>query len=158
MIVINDLPDRVENSSIYLLADDLKHFEGIQDLSDCDNLQSDMNKIYSWSEESLLKFHSSKCKHTRITQSMAEPYEYYLHVGDPSLLMTESAEEKDLGVIIDTTLSFKRHSASKISKANSVLGLFEFLDEQHYIKCWCYLTCSARTKSGLLTKKANYKY
>ena len=132
MIFINDLPNRVENSSVYLFADDLKLFKGIHDMSDCNSLQSDMNRVFSWSEEALLKFHPSKCKHIRIGHSKAETHEYYL--GDPSLLMTESVEEKDLGVIIDTTLSFERHIASKISKANSILGLiarnFEFLDEQ----------------------------
>ena len=43
-----------------------------------------------------------------------------------------SEEEKDLGVLIDSKLSFEQHIASKVNKANSLVGLirrsFEFLD------------------------------
>ena len=40
--------------------------------------------------------------------------------------------EKDLGVLVDSNLSFENHMATKISKANQIVGLirrsFAFLD------------------------------
>ena len=46
-------------------------------------------------------------------------------------------EEKDIGVIIDDKLSFSKHMASKIKKANSVMGLirrtYSHLDEESFL-------------------------
>ena len=47
-----------------------------------------------------------------------------------------ASEEKDLGVIIDNRLTFEQHIMSKVSKANSVVGLmrrtFTYLDAEMF--------------------------
>lgn len=51
-------------------------------------------------------------------------------------LLDQSTEEKDLGVIIDSNLTFESHIYSKIKKANRMAGLirrsFVFLDKQMF--------------------------
>ena len=44
-----------------LFADDNKLFRSIYSDSDALLLQGDINKIYSWSTNSLLRFHPDKC-------------------------------------------------------------------------------------------------
>ena len=55
---MNDLVDYVQNSHVYLYADDLKLL-----CVDCfDGLQCDINGIYEWSINNQLEFHPEKCK------------------------------------------------------------------------------------------------
>ena len=49
-------------------------------------------------------------------------------------------EEKDLGVIIDMGLTFEEHIATKVKKANGIMGLirrsFSFLDGETFKKLY----------------------
>ena len=49
-------------------------------------------------------------------------------------------EEKDLGVIIDMELTFEEHIATKVKKANGIMGLirrsFSFLDGETFKKLY----------------------
>ena len=47
-------------SDIYLYADDII-FHEINSSADKEELQEDMNKLYDWTKESLLRFHPQKC-------------------------------------------------------------------------------------------------
>lgn len=129
VIYINDLPDAVK-SSVYLFADDTKIFSRIKTMDDALILQNDVTALEQWSQTWLLKFHPDKChvltlgKHQNIV---------YAH---PYLLNNQQLdhvfEEKDLGVILDSNLRFEEHIATKVKKANSIVGLirrsFSYLD------------------------------
>ena len=56
VLYINDLPDQVD-SDAYLFADDTKIFRIIKTQNDRQILQEDLNKMESWSDKWLLKFH-----------------------------------------------------------------------------------------------------
>ena len=58
---INTLPGEIESSKMFLFADDNKLFRSIDSDSDALLLQGDIDKMYSWSTSSLLRFHSGKC-------------------------------------------------------------------------------------------------
>ena len=58
---INTLPDEIESSDIFLFADDNKLFRNIYSDSDALLLKRDIDKMYSWSTNSLLCFHRDKC-------------------------------------------------------------------------------------------------
>ena len=88
------------------------------------------HKWILWSSKWLIKFNLTKCriltfgKHKNITH--AHPYKLGNYV------LEHVPEEKDLGVILDSNLSFESHMAIIISKANQIAGLirrsFSFLD------------------------------
>ena len=50
--------------------------------------------------------------------------------------LNKSEKEKDIGVIIDQKLKFNDHVATKVNKANSILGIirrsYKYLDEQTF--------------------------
>ena len=66
VIYINDLPSVVEDSDSYLFADGTTLFKGIFSGEDCAQLQLDLDRMYEWTNTSLLKFHPNKCKQMRI--------------------------------------------------------------------------------------------
>lgn len=119
VIFINDLPDTVKNNSqVYLYADDTKVYKIVENVSDCLNLQEDLDEIKKWSEKWLLSFHPDKSKQLRIgnTSVVNKNYRMYENI-------TRSRVEKDIGVIIDDQLTFSEHLAEKINRANRIVGL-----------------------------------
>ena len=80
----------------------------------------------------MLKFHPDKCKQMHIGLRECSTSKHQYTLDDKELQI--SNQEKDIGVIIDSSLSFDCHIATKIQKANSILGLisrtFEYKDKK----------------------------
>ena len=66
----------------------------------------------------------------RIGNTDIDLFTYKLKDSDKGMEFTKS--EKDIGVVIDSKLSFENHINEKVNKANSIMGVirrtFEFLD------------------------------
>ena len=98
---------------------------------DIESLQQDLEKLYDWSQYSLLKFHPDKCVVMRIgaNQKKLATNPYY-NMDATRLKIVE--HEKDLGLIVDSELKFEDHITRIVKKANSVMGMirrnFAFLD------------------------------
>ena len=78
---------------IYLYADDTKVFKEVNTISDSQSLQEDINSLYTWTQDSLLRFHPEKCVAMRVGNSPDEVPLTYTMGGVP---LTISNEEKDL--------------------------------------------------------------
>ena len=134
VVYINTLADTVTDSEVYMFADDTKMFKGIFGEDDELKLQQDLNQIHNWSQDSLMQYHPEKTSAMRITTNRRElpPPEYYMN----GKLLSVSEEEKDLGVIIDSNLTFDKHISAKINKGNSTMGLIrrtmEYMDEENF--------------------------
>ena len=132
VIFINDLPDIVE-STVYLFADDTKIFKLINTRDDKETLQRDLNRLTEWSETWLLRFHPEKCKQMHIGRHNPDP-EYTFKLLNKTLELVE--QEKDIGVVIDSNLSFDNHISEKVKKANSMFAIirriFYHLDEKTF--------------------------
>jgi hypothetical protein len=128
VIYINDLPDTVESDS-YLFADDTKIFRIIKGEDDKEILQDDFTKLEEWSGKWLLKFHPEKCKHMKISKSKNEETNTYKLLGQDIETVTQ---EKYIGVIIDSELTFENHLCEKVKKATSIFAAmrrtFKYLD------------------------------
>ena len=127
---VNDLPDCVK-SGIKLFADDTKLYASNRGTGtgDRNQMQVDLEALESWSATWLLPFNQDKCKILQLGHG--NPQHEYTLLGSP---VTRVTEEKDLGVVVDEQLKFRRQAAAAISKANQILGIirrsFELLDEQ----------------------------
>ena len=94
LVLISDISSNV-SSNITSFADDTKVFATINDPTDCDNLQSDLDNIYLWSSKNSMMFNQEKFQ-----------YSSY-HMGDSSKInniylspdlniLPKSGEVKDL--------------------------------------------------------------
>ena len=120
--------------NVYLFADDTKIFKIMEDSGDSNILQRDLDILTQWSDKCLLKFHPDKCKHMHVNRKGEATDVRY------RLLNTElqtCKDEKDIGVIIDSELSFDKHISEKVKKANSMFAIlrrsFHFLDAKTFI-------------------------
>jgi len=93
---MNDLPDAVVFSKVFLFADDTKCFQHIRTTSDFSLSQNDVNYLSNWSLTSHLSFHPSKSCHLSFNQKLQTSYTINGST-IPSL-----PEHKDLGVLSNT--------------------------------------------------------
>ena len=131
LLYVNDLPDSTQNWT-RLFADDTKVSIGFLAESECESLQSDINKLTAWSQTWQLNFNAKKCKVMHIGKK--NPGHQY-HMTDQSgqiAQITAVTEEKDLGVTVDSNLNFKGQVRAVTKKANSMTGIlvrnFKHLD------------------------------
>ena len=115
---------------MYLFADDTKLMKRVRSRKDNILRYSNMDGIQKW----LLNFYPDKRHVLTLGKLRNIRHAYNYHLGDTELEHVFS--EIDLGVVIDTNLSFEDHIAEKIRKANSIVGLiyrsFNYLLVQNY--------------------------
>ena len=123
---VNEIPSIV-SSPVLLFADDTKIFRVIRNGEDYTALQSDLDLLQRWSQQWLLNFNISKCKHLHF--GPAHHYGPYCLNG---IFIDINATHSDLGIVFDDQLKFHHHTTQVTTKANRVLGLikksFEYLD------------------------------
>ena len=89
----------------------------------------------NWSETWLLKFHPDKCKHMKITRNKKEENDPSYDRHNKKIQKVE--EEKDIGVTIDSHMTFEKHISEKIAKADSMAYLirrtFHYLNADIFV-------------------------
>ena len=118
-LFINDLPTVVSSSKCVMYADDVKIYRQITSLTDCDLLQTDLTNICKWSTDWCLTLNAQKCLSFTITLKRAPVLHTYLVNSFP---LQRVAEVRDLGIVLDSKLTFSAHITSSITKANRALG------------------------------------
>ena len=129
LVFVNDLPEQVKGH-ILMFADDAKLYGNPGQLMTPavnPQMQVDLEAMADWSASWQLPFNLKKCKVLHLGR--CNPRQQYFLQDAP---ISEVSEERDLGVIIDEELKFRKHAATAVSKANQILGIirrsFELLD------------------------------
>ena len=124
-------------------------------------------RLYSWSEEWLLKLNISKCKVLSITRGTAQDNAYRLNTlgGTCNLEIVEKmkdlGKEVDLGVIVDEKLKFYDHIHERVNKAHSMtLGIikrnFKYMDKAAFLCLYKGLIRSTVTVVVLQTAEVTW--
>ena len=116
---VADLPQHLETSSLSY-ADDVKIYHRIKSPIDIQNLQADLDRLALWSKTWLLKLNPSKCTSITFTLRTSPHLAVYTLDGIP---LERCVKVRDLGVILDTKLTFADHVDATVTKANRMLGL-----------------------------------
>ena len=121
LIYTNDIGGSVISHS-RTFADDCAIYREVNSLDDVETLQDDLNEICRWSAAWQLQLNLSKCKVLQITNkktSLAPAY----NLNGVSLEWVDSFTY--LGVVINKKLNWGDHIATKVAKANRMLGLLK---------------------------------
>ncbi|KAJ2939092.1 hypothetical protein O0L34_g10280 [Tuta absoluta] len=119
VLLINDLPDVVQDSHISIFADDVKLMKACRSQADCDSLQRDINSVHRWSIDNNLHFNYSKCEMMTFSRSH-QPLLFQYSVGGTSMARVQRV--RDLGVQFDPQLTFRDHVLNVAIAANRRLG------------------------------------
>ena len=113
---VNDLPDLVQTSA-KLFADDTKLYVRSDIPGATDKLQDDLTELEAWAEKWQLRFHPDKCTVLKIGRSVSDS-QYHMTKDSQPVVLRECESERDLGVQVDSHLSFKEHISKVVSKSN----------------------------------------
>jgi hypothetical protein len=121
ILYINDMPSNVPGNSL-LFADDTKLFKKISNTNDCFNMQVAIDRLVTWSTLWRLDLNPSKC--VVLTLSLKrKPILFDYRIGDAPLRRV--SHQRDLGIIIDSKLTFTFHVQLIVGKANRLFGLIK---------------------------------
>ena len=104
-----------------MYADDVKIFRKITSPSDGLLLQNDLDRLVAWSVRWGLTLNPAKCKTFTMTLRRAPVRIKYFISGTELQHVTEM---KDLGVKLDSKLTFAPHVSDIVRRGNRALGLF----------------------------------
>ena len=60
LIMIADIDKGVSDSNLTSFSDDTRLYSGVGDVTDCDNLQFDLDTVYDWASSNNMFFNSKK--------------------------------------------------------------------------------------------------
>lgn len=119
-IFINDITTCFHHSNFLLYADDLKLYRDIQNVDDCNKLQSDLTRLQQWCDKNKMTLNPDKCYHLTFTKkNNAINYDYKIN----EISLKKLTNIRDLGVIVDNKLSFISHVDKITSQAFRISGL-----------------------------------
>ena len=120
LVYINDLPEIVPSSQVFLFADDTKLLQTLTSEGNCTHLQSDLLEVSNWCKRWNLSMNNSKCKVMRFNQPVLEETNRYVIDGT---LIDFTDNYKDLGILVSSTLDWSNHYSLICSKAYGALNL-----------------------------------
>ena len=118
LVYINDLPNYVTFSNQLMYADDSQCVRDTSSISSCILLQSDLNSLLTWSQDSNMSFNHLKSIHMRFGSSSTN-FTYSLN----NCSIQTKSSHSDVGILLTNTLSWSPHISNILSKAYRSLGL-----------------------------------
>jgi hypothetical protein len=118
LLYINDLPEGL-SSTARLFADDTACHKDVNNVSDQERFQEDLDTLASWEQRWKMLFHPQKCSVVHLTRCrQILHFDYQLH---SHKLQTES-QVKYPGVTISNDLRWSHHINNISARANRTLG------------------------------------
>ena len=119
LIYMNDLEDEI-SSSVLKFADDTKIFRELKGNKDCSILQSDLDKLVSWSQRWQMEFNVKKCK---VMHVGGQNVKWTYNMKGSSLSVDET--EKDLGIWISSDMKCSDQCLYAFNKASKVTNGYD---------------------------------
>lgn len=120
LLFINDVSSCFEASKCLLYADDLKFYTVVSPNSN--SLQSDLNRLVTWTRQNHLQLNIKKCKVLRF-HKCTNPLSSSYKIGNNTLEVVTTFS--DLGVIFDSNLTFNFHIDNIVIKSLRLLGFIK---------------------------------
>lgn len=118
LIFINDMCHSI-GCKYKLFADDLKLYHVVKSLSDVEVLQSSIDRVQKWCVDNGMILNPDKCFHIKFSRKKKPQCAFY-SIG--SVVLKEVTTIRDLGVIIDGSLSFRQHVDHIVKKTSQLSG------------------------------------
>ena len=121
LIYISDIGNNI-TSSKKIYVDDTKIKKGIKDEKDVEELQVDLDKLYSWAKENNMVFNGSKFQLMRygIDEDLKNDTTYFTE--ETTEIIERYENLRDLGVTLSDDASFDDHLTKVVKKTRQKMG------------------------------------
>ena len=102
ILYINDLPDCIKHSQIFLYADDAKLLKSITCRLDCILLQQDLDAVVAWCLTWQLSLNITKCLYIRFSLPNKPQFNYF----SSGFVLSHIQSVNDLGIVFDSKCDF----------------------------------------------------
>lgn len=121
---INDLAEKVNSKNIHVLlfADDAKLYAIVNNAHDAIEFQINISRLSDWCTENKLQLNVNKCKIMSFHRKN-RPYIVEYVIDNENIERVD--EIRDLGILLDPTISFNSHIDAAIAKAYGSLGFLK---------------------------------
>ena len=130
LIYINDLEKNIK-SNVKFSADDTMLFSIVHDpLLSANELNRDLNIINQWAYQWKMEFNPDPSKQaTEVLFSCKQKSPNHPPIFFNGTIVPKVNEQKHLGLILDSKLSFERHLNEKIIKVKKGIGIIKYLSK-----------------------------
>jgi len=128
LVYINDLEKNIK-SNIKFFADDTMLFSIVKDPHlTAYELNHDLDVISKWAHQWKLEFNPDPRKQaTEVLFSCKKPPDKHPDIFFNGTVVAKLKKHKHLGILLESNLSFSKHIAEKIKKANKQLGIIKHI-------------------------------
>ena len=126
LLYINNISTNI-GSSIRLFANDCVIYQIIKSTQDHDQLQQDLNTLVEWTKQWQMILNPAKCVTLHCTRSLSPSLVNYSI--NNILLQSVINQQKYLGVMLHSFMSWTKHIQEVINKASKILNFINV----HYI-------------------------
>ena len=128
LIYINDLERNIK-SNVKFFADDTMLFSIVKDpLISASDLNHDLDIIYQWAHQWKMEFNPDPTKQaTEVLFSCKKSRPHHPQLTFNGTVVEKENEQKHLGLILDSSLSFDKHLDEKMRKAKKIVGMLKHL-------------------------------
>ena len=122
LIFINDLPMLIKDCRLSFFADDLKIYKIIRTINDATQLQGSVTTTHNWCAKNGMLLNINKCTVISFTRCVTKiVFNYDIN----GTVLSRVEIIRDLGVMLDSSLTFKNHIQSICARAHQVLGFIK---------------------------------
>jgi hypothetical protein len=118
ILYVHDMQKSLRGVQLLKFADDTKLFTVIRDNNDCGILQTNIDELHDWCKRWQMPVNVNKTAVVEFGLASKINHLYTLDGGE----LRVSPNERDLGIIVSSSLSFKQHIQSTVTKALKMYG------------------------------------
>ena len=121
VIMISDIDENIKSCIVRSFADDTRVNKKISSDEDKNRMQEDLESIYKWANDNLMKFNDKKFEQMTHGTLDNVTIEHYKSPSGDEIQIKETA--KDLGVFASNDLMFKEHIDKIVTSSRMVMGM-----------------------------------
>lgn len=119
---VDDVNLVLKHTKVLIYADDMKLYKEICNEMDLHHFQDEIDIFFNWCTKSLLELNIKKCNIISYSRKHTH-HNFKFTLGNQ--LIQRSDKLRDLGVILDSKLTFVEHFNTMVNKAFSMLGFIK---------------------------------
>ena len=137
LVYMNDLPAFIKHCKVKMFVDDAKLQKPIRSSADRDLLLDDLHHVKEWANENQMELNEKKFQLLQhgTNGELKQPYEI-----ENGIVISGDDAVRDLGVLIDPSLSWKAHIAEITRKASTmaswILRTFRTREKAHLLQLY----------------------